>query len=52
MNAYEEGYNAYFQGEDVDDNPYLFETDEYEDWEEGYTDAEYNDYYEDALTDF
>lgn len=52
MNAYEEGFNAYFQHKSIDDNPYKYDTDSYEEWEEGYVDAEFNEEYEYDLTDF
>jgi ribosome modulation factor len=43
-NAFDEGYNAYWDGVDVSDNPYDEETEERCRWEEGWRTARKHDY--------
>jgi hypothetical protein len=43
-NAYDEGYDAYWDGGDVSDNPYDEGTDERPFWEEGWRAARKHDY--------
>ena len=38
--AFDDGYQAYIDDIDLDDNPYEFDTDEYDEWEEGWLTAE------------
>jgi len=38
-NAYERGYEAYKAGASIDDNPYRYSTEEYQEWMWGYCDA-------------
>ncbi len=42
--AYEEGYDAYWDGVDVTDNPYEEDTDDHRRWEEGWRAAHKHDY--------
>jgi ribosome modulation factor len=44
--AYDEGYNAYWEGVDVSDNPYDKKTDaaQRESWEAGWREARKHDY--------
>ncbi|MGA2063281.1 MAG: hypothetical protein ABSG67_22655 [Thermoguttaceae bacterium] len=42
--AFEEGYDAYWEGVDVSDNPYEEDTDEHCSWEEGWRAARKHDY--------
>jgi hypothetical protein len=44
----DEGYDAYFYG---GSNPYRRGTEEYDEWESGYYDAEQDDYQEDEYRD-
>ena len=41
--AVREGYDAYWDGVDSDDNPYIFETDEHYAWDEGWSQAQLED---------
>jgi ribosome modulation factor len=43
-NAYDEGYDAYWDGSDVSDNPYDEETEERRYWEDGWRAARKHDY--------
>jgi ribosome modulation factor len=43
-NAYDEGYDTYWDGVDVSDNPYDEDTDERQSWEEGWRAARKHDY--------
>ena len=43
-NAFDEGYDAYWDGVDVADNPYEEDTDEHRSWEEGWRSARKHDY--------
>lgn len=40
MNPYDEGRTAYIEGESRRDNPYIPLSEEYDDWEEGWEDAQ------------
>ena len=40
MNAYEEGYQAFYNGKEHDDNPYPPNDPDCEKWENGYWDAD------------
>ena len=40
MNAYEEGREAFFAGVLYGENPYPYKSDEAEDWDDGWLDAE------------
>jgi ribosome modulation factor len=42
--AYEEGYDAYWDGVDGNNNPYDEDTDERRRWEEGWIEARNHDY--------
>jgi ribosome modulation factor len=42
--AFEEGYNAYWEGVDVSDNPYEEDTDGHRSWEKGWRAARKHDY--------
>lgn len=42
--AFEDGYDAYFFGSCVDDNPYKMTQDEYQEWESGFYQAMSFDY--------
>jgi hypothetical protein len=42
--AYDEGYDAYWEGVDVDANPHEVETDEHRSWDEGWRVARKHDY--------
>jgi ribosome modulation factor len=42
--AFQEGYDAYWEGVDVSDNPYDEETDDRRSWEEGWRAARKHDY--------
>ena len=42
--AFEEGYDAYWEGVDVSDNPHEEDTDERRSWEEGWRSARKHDY--------
>jgi len=42
--AFEEGYNAYWEGADVSRNPYEEETEERRSWEDGWRSARKHDY--------
>ena len=46
LDAYEVGYDAYWDGADVSENPYNQETEavEYRSWEEGWRKAREHDY--------
>jgi hypothetical protein len=42
--AFDEGYDAYWEGVDVGDNPHEPETEEFRCWEEGWVQARNHDY--------
>ena len=42
--AFDEGYDAYWEGVDVSDNPHDEETDDRRSWEEGWRAARKHDY--------
>jgi len=42
--AFDEGYDAYWDGVDVSDNPFEEETEERKSWEEGWRAARKHDY--------
>ncbi len=42
--AFEEGYDAYWEGVDVEGNPYAEDTDECLSWNQGWTEARNHDY--------
>jgi ribosome modulation factor len=42
--AFQEGYDAYWDGVDISDNPYEQETDDFRRWEEGWVQARNHDY--------
>lgn len=42
--AFEDGYDAYWEGFDVSDNPYDEDTDDRRSWEEGWRAARKHDY--------
>jgi ribosome modulation factor len=42
--AFDEGYDAYWDGADVTDNPYKEHTDDHRSWEEGWRAARQHDY--------
>ena len=42
--AFKDGYDAYWEGVDVSDNPYDEETEERRSWEEGWRAARKHDY--------
>jgi ribosome modulation factor len=42
--AYDEGYDAYWDGGDVSDNPFDEDTDDRSSWEEGWRAARKHDY--------
>jgi ribosome modulation factor len=42
--AFDKGYDAYWDGVDVSDNPYDAETEERHSWEEGWRTAREHDY--------
>jgi ribosome modulation factor len=44
--AYEEGYDAYWDGVDVTDNPYEADTTDHRSWEAGWRAARKHDYNE------
>ena len=39
MNAYEEGADAYYRGDDISMNPYDDRDAQFDEWEDGYSDA-------------
>ena len=41
--AFQEGYDAYWDGVDPDDNPYRSETAEHFSWDEGWSQAQLED---------
>ena len=43
-NGFDEGYDAYWNGVDLTDNPYEKGTDDYRRWEEGWRAARKHDY--------
>jgi ribosome modulation factor len=47
IDAFDEGYDAYWDGVDVSDNPYDEETEERGSWEAGWHAARRHDYDED-----
>ena len=40
MNAYDEGYKAFYNNKEPDDNPYPTTNPDNDKWESGYTDAD------------
>jgi ribosome modulation factor len=42
--AFMEGYDAYWEGVDVGDNPYEKETDDFRHWQAGWVEARNHDY--------
>ena len=42
--AYEDGYDAYWEGDEVSDNPYAPGTDGHRSWEAGWLAARQHDY--------
>lgn len=42
--AFEEGYDAYWEGVDVSDNPHEKATDKHRSWEDGWRTARKHDY--------
>jgi ribosome modulation factor len=42
--AFDEGYDAYWNGVDAEDNPYEQETEDSRRWQEGWTEARNHDY--------
>jgi hypothetical protein len=40
MKAFTEDYDAYFDGEDETSNPYSPDSDDYLDWNDGYSESE------------
>ena len=41
--AFQQGYDAYWDGVDCDDNPFASETDEHYSWDEGWSQAQLAD---------
>ena len=48
-NAFQQGYDAYWDGVDGDDNPFISETLQYYSWDEGWSQAELEDEEPDSL---
>lgn len=41
--AFQQGYDAYWDGVDCDDNPFISETDQHYSWDEGWSQAQLED---------